>query len=91
MLFVTYQTIRLFADDTSIGHIAHDETTLKNMINIDLKYIQEWSKRWLVKFNPSKTDIMVFSANNQQNDLTFDFNSTLIQTVLSFPTQFHNK
>jgi hypothetical protein len=72
---------RLFADDTSIGHTAHDETTLTNMINIDLKYIQEWSKRWLVKFNPSKTDIMVFSANNQQNDLTFDFNSTLIQTV----------
>jgi hypothetical protein len=36
---------------------------------------------WLVKFNPSKTDIMVFSANNQQNDLIFDFNSTLIQTV----------
>jgi hypothetical protein len=51
------------------------------MINIDLKYIQKWSKRWLVKFNPSKTDIMVFSANNQQNDLIFDFNSTLIQTV----------
>jgi hypothetical protein len=24
---------------------------------------------------------MVFSANNQQNNLTFDFNSTLIQTV----------
>jgi hypothetical protein len=72
---------RLFADDTSIGHTAHDETTLTNMINIDHKYIQEWLKRWLVKFNPSKTDIMVFSANNQQNDLTFDFNSTLIQTV----------
>ena len=32
---------RLFADDTSIGHTVHDETTLKNMINIDLKYIQE--------------------------------------------------
>jgi hypothetical protein len=35
---------RLFADDTSIGHTAHDENTLKNMINIDLKYIQIWSK-----------------------------------------------
>jgi hypothetical protein len=69
---------RLFADDMSIGHTTHDETTLKNMINIDLKYIQEWSKRWLVKFNPSKTDIMVFSANNQQNDLTFEFNNILI-------------
>jgi hypothetical protein len=45
---------RLFADDTSIEHTAHDETTLKNMINIDFKYIQEWSKRCLVKFNPSK-------------------------------------
>jgi hypothetical protein len=33
---------RLFADDTSIGHTVHDEITLKNMINIDLKYIQEW-------------------------------------------------
>jgi hypothetical protein len=72
---------RLFADDTSIGHTAHDETTLTNMINIDHKYIQEWLKRWLLKFNPSKTDIIIFSANNQQNDLTFDFNSTLIQTV----------
>ena len=72
---------RLFADDTSIGHTAHDENTLKNMININLKYIQKWSKRWLVKINPSKTDNMVFSANNQQNDLTFDFNSTRIQTI----------
>ena len=34
---------RLFADDTSIGHTAHDENTLKNMINIDPKYIQKWS------------------------------------------------
>jgi hypothetical protein len=24
---------RLFADDTSIGHIAQDESTLRNMIN----------------------------------------------------------
>jgi len=32
---------RLFTDDTSIGHTAHVETTLKNMINIDLRYIQK--------------------------------------------------
>jgi hypothetical protein len=51
----------------------------------NLKYIQKWSKRWLVKINPSKTDNMVFSANNQQNDLTFDFNSTRIQTVNTHP------
>ena len=38
-------------------------------------------KKMACKINPSKTDIMVFSANNQQNDLTFDFNGTFIQTV----------
>ena len=30
---------RPFADDTSIGHTALDESTLKNMINIDLNNI----------------------------------------------------
>jgi hypothetical protein len=32
----------LFADDTSIGHTALDESTLKNMINIDLNNIKKW-------------------------------------------------
>jgi hypothetical protein len=31
---------RLFADDTSIGHTAHDENTLKNMINISFINIE---------------------------------------------------
>jgi hypothetical protein len=33
---------RHFADDTSIGHTALDESTLKNMINIDLNIIKKW-------------------------------------------------
>ena len=32
---------RLFADDTSIGHTALDESTLKNMINIDLNNMKK--------------------------------------------------
>jgi hypothetical protein len=31
---------RLFADDTSIGHIAQDESTLRNMINTDLNHLK---------------------------------------------------
>ena len=34
---------RLFADDTSIGHIAQDESTLRNMINTDLNHLKKWS------------------------------------------------
>ena len=33
---------RLFTDDTSIGHTALDESTLNNMINIDLNNIKKW-------------------------------------------------
>jgi hypothetical protein len=33
---------RLFADDTSIGHIAQDESTLRNMINTDLNRIFQY-------------------------------------------------
>ena len=46
---------RLFADDTSIGHTALDESTLKNMINIDLNNIKKWGDTWLVKCIPNKT------------------------------------
>ena len=45
---------RLFADDTSIGHIANDKDSLQNMVNVDLAYLKDWSKRWLVKFNQIK-------------------------------------
>jgi hypothetical protein len=50
---------RLFADDTSIGHTAHDENILKNIINIDLKYIQKWSKRWLVSIRVDSSTIIL--------------------------------
>ena len=48
---------RLFADDTCIGHTAHNEENLHTLISTDLEYLNAWSYRWLVKFNPNKTDI----------------------------------
>ena len=32
---------RPFVDDTYIGHIAQDESTLKNMINTDLNHLKK--------------------------------------------------
>jgi hypothetical protein len=48
-------------DDTSIGHIANDKDSLQDLVNLDLAYLNDWSKRWLVKFNQNKTEIMVIS------------------------------
>jgi hypothetical protein len=34
---------------------------LKNVIAHDLNEIDIWSKKWLMSFNPDKTEIMIFS------------------------------
>ena len=62
---------RLFADDTSIGHIANDKDSLQDMVNLDLAYLKDWSKRWLVKFN--QNTIMVFSSRDTKLYFNFDF------------------
>ena len=64
---------RLFADDTSIGHIANDKDSLQDMVNLDLASLKDWSKRSLVKFNQNKTEIMVFSSRNTKLYFNFDF------------------
>jgi hypothetical protein len=74
---------RLFADDTSIGHSAHDEHTLVNLTDIDLSNLSKWSQQWLVKLNPDKTDIMVFSIRNRDFNSNFNFNNIQIDPVAS--------
>jgi hypothetical protein len=64
---------RLFADDTSIGHIANDKDSLQIMVNLDLAYLNDWLKHWLLKFNQLKTEIMVFSTRDTK--LYFNFYS----------------
>jgi hypothetical protein len=70
-----------FADDTSIGHIAQDESTLRNIINTDLNYLTKWSNRWLLKFNPTKTEIISFNVNGVECNLTFNFDQATIDPV----------
>ena len=66
---------RLFADDTSIGHTAHNEENLHTctLISTDLEYLNAWSYRWLVKLNSNKTDIMMFSTRHLENNSIIDF------------------
>ena len=47
---------------TGLGRLfANDKDSLQDLVNLDLAYLNEWSKRWLVKFNQNKTEIMVIS------------------------------
>jgi hypothetical protein len=60
---------RLFADDTSLGYASQDEDQIKYVINHDLHELDDWSKRWLMSFNPDKTEIMLFK--NVENSTNF--------------------
>ena len=53
--------IRLFADDTSLFIIVDDPVIAAGCINTDLDKISNWASTWLVTFNPSKTETLLFS------------------------------
>ena len=54
-------TIRLFADDTSLYIIVESPEEAANILNQDLNRISAWAEKWLVSFNPQKTDSMILS------------------------------
>ena len=64
---------RLFADDTSFSCSGHDELYVKHVIDHDLNELDKWSKKWLMSFNPEKTEIVMFS-NTPTPDLKFSLN-----------------
>jgi len=68
---------RLFADDTSFSYSNRDELQIKNVIDHNLKELDEWSKKWLMSFNPDKTEIMLFS-NTDIPEFNFTFNGRTI-------------
>ena len=58
--------VRLFADDTSLYIIVDDPTQSSVALNSDLSHILSWSKRWLVSFNPAKTESLIFSRKRNK-------------------------
>ena len=53
--------IRLFADDTSLYLIAENPIEAAEKLNSDLAEVHAWASKWLVTFNPSKTESLIFS------------------------------
>jgi hypothetical protein len=49
---------------------------------IDIKELAEWSKRWLMTFNPDKTEIMLFT-NLEHPEINFTLEDNIISTIES--------
>ena len=56
--------IKLFADDTSIYAIVDNPLITSLSLNSNLQKVQNWSNRWLVNFNPKKTESMIISIQS---------------------------
>ena len=78
----------LFADDTSLAWSASNVNDIEGILNHDLDMLSTWSKQWLVSFNPTKTEAILFSNQNVQNpsllydnvNITFVHNHNIKQT-----------
>ena len=61
--------IKLFADDTSIYAIVDNPLITSLSLNSHLQKVQNWSNRWLVNFNPKKTESMIFHERSSLNSI----------------------
>ena len=52
---------RLFADDSSLFYSASYIVDIEGIINYDLLLLAAWAKQWLIKFNPLKTESILFT------------------------------
>ena len=65
---------RLFADDTSVSSSSYDTQEIKQTLERDMVEILNWSIKWKVSFNPSKTELLFIG--NCPDDFEIMFNNT---------------
>ena len=58
---------RLYADDSSLAVSSNNVDYIESTLNHDLNIISEWAHKWLVNFNPSKTEVLFFTVSKNNN------------------------
>ena len=62
-----------YFQDTGLVFHNQDEVQIKYVINHDLHELGDWSKRWLMSFNPDKTEFMLFKYVENSTNFNFHF------------------
>ena len=73
--------IFIFADDTTISCSGKDSEKTSEILNRDLDKILQWSKKWKVTFQPSKTKFILFSQTKIDYVPTLNFDKKEIKRV----------
>ena len=75
-------TIKLFVDDTSLSLIVDDPEETAKTLNDDLVKLHAWSTKWVINFNPQKTETKTISRKlNKPHQPNLIMNNTIISTV----------
>ena len=75
--------VKLFADDTSIFHVAKDPSTSAEILNHNLTRISEWAYRWKMSFNPDPSkqakEVLFSNKAAKKNHPNIIFNGSTVQ------------
>lgn len=71
--------INLFADDTSLYIIVEQPDVAADLLQSDIQTISSWADKWLVTFNPAKSESLVISR--KRNPSTHRSLQMLAQTI----------
>ena len=72
---------RLFADNSSLFYSASSLVDIAGIINHNLQLLVVWTKQWLIKFNPLKTEAILFTLKFFEHFPDIIFNDTQIKFV----------
>lgn len=73
-----YTHIAQFADDTAIFMSHHSVSHICNKIQMHLKNIEDWSLKWKIKLNPSKSTAKIFSLRTFATPTPLQINNNTI-------------
>jgi hypothetical protein len=80
--FFSFVSIKLFADDTSLYVIVYNPRESAMTLNNDMATMHAWSTKWLVNFNPQKTETMTITRKiNKPFHPPLIMNNTIINQV----------
>ena len=72
---------KLFADDTSLSFSLNNLAFIEHILNSELVKLKEWAKKWLIKFNPQKTEVMVISNIHNDYDTELSYDENILKIV----------
>ena len=79
-----HSCIRIFADDTSLYIIVYNPISAANELNAELAKIHALAVRWLVSFNPAKSEPTILSRkHNKPFHSALSMNQSMISNVNS--------